>query len=461
MLSAISQPKGFYKKTLLLMLPIIIQNMITQTVALADTFMVGVLGEEYLAAVTMANTPFFIIMLISFGIQGGVSVMVSQYWGRSDTKTINRIMGVGMYVSIAFCLITSVLMALFSERVLSMLTDNLALIPLGSGYARIVGFSYVFSSVSGIYIVTQRSVENTKLGVIVLSMSAGINVFLNWVLIFGKFGMPAMGAEGAALATLLARIAEVAIVFVYATRSKRLPLEPKLIARPGKIIVRDFVKYASPVVLNEALWSLGISVYPVIMGHMEGSTQILAAFTIAGNIERIFTTAVFAVGFAAAVIIGREIGAGRKDTVYNVGVSLAVMGFVMGLIAAALFFMVRTFLLGPVIYPLFKLSVDAREIATIMVTILCINVPIRTLAFTIMIGILRGGGDVKAVMLLDLVALYVISIPAAAVTGLVLKSGITVVYLCICAEEIFKVTAGILRFRSKKWIIDVTRERIE
>jgi len=461
MLTALRQPKGFYKTTLLLMLPIILQNMITQMVALADTFMVGALGEEYLAAVTMANTPFFIIMLITFGVQGGISVMVSQYWGRGDTKTINRIMGMGMYVSVAICLVASVGMAFFAERVMYVITDNLELIPLGCGYARIVGFSYVFSSISGVYIVTQRSMENTKLGVIVLSMSAGINIFLNWVLIFGKLGMPAMGVEGAAVATLLARMTEVVIVSVYATRNRRLRLEPKLIARPGKVIVRDFIKYASPVVLNEALWSLGISVYPVIMGHMEGSTQILAAFTIAGNIERIFTTAVFAVGFAAAIIIGREIGAGRKDTVYNVGRSLAVMGFIMGLIAAALLLVVRMFLLGPVIFPLFKLSKDARAIATNMVTILCLIVPIRTLTFTLMVGILRGGGDVKAVMLLDLAGLYLLSIPAAAITGLVLKAGITTVYLCICADEIFKITTGILRFRSKKWINDVTRERIE
>ena len=461
MLTAIKQPKGFYKTTLLLMLPIVLQNMITQTVALADTFMVGVLGEEFLAAVTLANTPFFIVMLITFGVQGGVSVMVSQYWGKGDTRAINRIMGMGLYVSVTFCLITSVAMFLFSEQVLGALTDNLELIPLGCGYARIVGFSYVFSAISGVYIGTQRSMENTKLGVIVLSTSALTNVFLNWVLIFGKLGMPAMGVEGAALATLIARVAEVVIIAVYALRSKRLPLEPRLILRPGGIITRDFFKYASPVVLNEALWSLGTSTFPVIMGHMEGSTQILAAFTIAGNLERIFTTAVFAVGSAASVIIGREIGAGRRESVYKVGVSLAFLGFVMGLVAAALFFLLRIFLLAPVIFPLFKLSAEAGGIATTMVTILCMVVPIRTLAFTLLIGILRGGGDAKAVMLLDLGGLYLISIPAAAITGLVLKSGITVVYLCICAEEIFKVTAGILRFRSKRWINDVTREQIE
>lgn len=461
MLSAIKQPKGFYKATLLLMLPIVLQNMITQTVALADTFMVGMLGEKFLAAITLANTPFFVVMLITFGVQGGVSVMVSQYWGKGDTKTINRIMGMGLYVSAAFCLITSVVMALFSEQVLSLLTDNLELIPLGSGYARIVGFSYVFSSISGIYIVTQRSMENTKLGVIVLSISAAANVLLNWVLIFGKLGMPVMGVEGAAIATLLARVAEVVIIVLYALRNKRLPLEPRLIRRPGRTIIRDFFKYASPVVLNEALWSLGVSAFPVIMGHMEGSTQILAAFTIAGNLERIFTTAVFAVGAAASVIIGREIGAGRREGVYKVGVSLAFLGFVMGLIAAALFFLLRIFLLAPVIYPLFKLSAQASGIATTMITILCLVVPLRILAFTLLIGILRGGGDAKAVMLLDLGGLYLISIPAAAITGLVFKSSITVVYLCICAEEIFKVTAGILRFRSKKWINDVTREKIE
>lgn len=461
MLAALRQPKGFYKTAFLLMLPIVLQNMITQLVALADTFMVGALGEEYLAAVTMANTPFFIVTLIIFGTQGGVSVMVSQYWGKSDTRTINRVMGMGIYVSAAFCIIVAVGMSLFPEKILRLVTDNQELIPLGCDYARIVGFAFVFNAISSIYIATQRSMENTKLGVMVFSTSAGLNVFLNWVLIFGKFGAPAMGVAGAALATLCSRVAEFAIVIIYAARSRRLPLVPGLVLRPGKTIVGDFFRYASPVILNEALWSLGTSLYPVIMGHMAGSTQILAAYTIAGNLERIFTTAVFAVGSAAAVIIGREIGAGRADKVFDAGVALSFMGFIMGLIAAGLFFLVRSTLLEPVIYPLFKLSVDARGIATTMITILCACIPIRTLVFTIVIGILRGGGDVRAVMFIDLAGLYFLSIPSAAITGLVLKMGITVVYICICAEEIFKLFASVLRFRSKKWIKDVTREQIE
>ena len=194
------------------------------------------------------------------------------------------------------------------------LTNNADLVAPGAAYTRYVGFSYFFSAISGVYIAAQRSTENPRLGAVLLTVSGALT-FPHWVLIYGKLGAPMLGCAGAAIATLISRAFEVAVLCVYARFSRRLPLMPRALLHPGRVIAKDFAKYALPVVCNECLWSLAFSLYTVIMGHMGNNTPILSAYTIAGNLQRMMTPASFAAGGAAAVLIGREIGRGNRDQV--------------------------------------------------------------------------------------------------------------------------------------------------
>ena len=224
---------------------------------------------------------------------------------------------------------------------------------------------------------------------------------------------------------------------------------------------KDFVKYSLPVLLNEALWGLGAMLYPVILGHMGGARTILAAFNISGNLERLFSVAVFASGHATAIIIGREIGAGHKDTIESKAKSLVSLAFILGLVSGAVLMIARFTVLEPFVYPLFDLSPDAASAANTMLTILAIVIPMRTLSITMGIGVLRGGGDVKALMYIDVIALYLFALPMASVSGLIIGAGLAVVYSAILLEELVRTTLLFRRVRSKKWINDVTRERIE
>ena len=160
---------------------------------------------------------------------------------------------------------------------MGLLTDNQELVPLAAQYARIVGFSYIFNSLTGVYVGAHRSMENPKLGMIIFGASMLTNAFLNWVFIFGNLGAPALGVVGAAVATLSARVLEFVIMFSYALTNHRFRLKPAVLFRPGRALLAKFLHYSGPVVLNETLWGLGTSLYKVIMGHMEGSTEILAA----------------------------------------------------------------------------------------------------------------------------------------------------------------------------------------
>ncbi|MDR2357995.1 MAG: MATE family efflux transporter [Oscillospiraceae bacterium] len=458
----LKQPRGFYRGVFSLMAPLILQNIISQSVALADAFMVGLTGEEGLAAVTLASTPFFVLMVLTFGIQSGVGILIAQYWGRQNRGAISRVIGVGTYVALAASAAVAALMIAAPDKILSMITDETGLMDTAVRYARIVGVSQVFASVTQIYIAAQRSCENPKLGVIVLGSSSLINVFGNWLLIFGSetLGVAPMGVVGAAAATLIARVAEFAITVAYAAVNRHLRLDLKLFFMPGALIVRDFVKYSLPVVINEALWGVSLMLYPVILGHMRSATSLLAAYNIAGNIEKLFTVAVFATGSAVAVIIGKELGAGNTKGVYSAAKSLAAMGFLLGLGAGVLLLIATLTVMEPLVYPLFGMSPEAAGAAKAMLLILAAVVPLRNCGFAVGIGVLRGGGDVRAVMLIDCLSLYVLALPTAAVSGLVFGAGIAVVYSSVLLEELVKTGVLLARLKSRKWIKNVTRDAV-
>lgn len=442
------------------MLPMILQNLVTNFMALADSFMVGALGETELAAVTMANSVFYVLSLIIFGIQSGTGVLVAQYYGKGRLDAINRIMGMGYYVSLGLTALIALLAFFFPIQLMQLVTNNPDLWEPGAEYARIVGFSYVCMAFSGVYIAVQRSMENPGLGAILLTVSGALNILLNYMFIFGKWGAPAMGCAGAAVATLLSRVFEVLVVTGCFFRSKRLPVKPGLMLRPGRIIAGDFIKYSLPVVLNEGMWSLAMSLFSIIMGHMPNSTPILAAYTIAGNIDRMAAVALFAAGNAAAVIIGRDIGCGDTKEIYGKGVALNFVCFVTGIISMGILLTIRATLLDGFIFPLMDISAEAGELAKMMLAFIAVVMPLRSLNLCNIVGVFRGGGDVRFGLICDIGPLYCVCLPAAALCGLVFGLGITAVYVCICLDDFCKVFLCLLRLRSGKWINSVTRETL-
>ena len=322
MFSYLHQPKGFYKHLFLLALPVIVQNLITTSLGFLDTFMVGLLGSDQMSAVTVANVPVFIIQLVVFGLQSGSSVLISQYWGRGDRESINRVMGIGFMIAGGVSVLFAAILCAFPAHVLYLITDNLTLVELAEPYLRIVGFSYIFNSLASIYIGMQRSIENPRFGMIVFAISMLCNTLGNYVLIFGKLGLPALGITGASVATLLSRVVEFVVAFSYAFRCRTMPLMKHAILRPGMDMLRKFLRYSAPVLINETLWGTGFSMITVIMGHMANSSDLIAAYTLAGNIDKLMTSGVFGIAAAVSVIVGKEIGTGNLKGVYNIGRAL-------------------------------------------------------------------------------------------------------------------------------------------
>ena len=456
MFKLFQREKGFYRRLLALALPILFQNLITNSLGLVDTFMVGTMGQGPLAGVTLANIPVFVVQLMMFGIQSGSSVLISQYRGKGDMKAINRVMGIGMYAAGFIGLVFALIMGFLPKQFMSLFGSDAQVIATAARYARIVGWSYFFDSFVQVYNGVHRAMGNPKRGLYILGVSMACNTFLNWVLIFGNLGAPRLGVEGAALATLLARVLSCSIAVGWAVLDRSFRLDPALLFRPGGEMIRRFVRFATPVMCNETFWGLGTSLFPTIMGHMEGSEEILAAYAIAGNVTNLCTVGMFAIAGTAAILVGQEIGSGNADKVYSLGALLNALAFLFGLASGAVFLGLLHLFVVPVLYPLFKLTPSAADICTMMLTMMFLVMPLRSMECTNIVGVLRGGGDVRVATLIDLSPLWVVAIPIAALSGLVFKLGIFWVYLGIVSENLVKAVLGLWRFRTGKWIRDVT-----
>ena len=247
------------------------------------------------------------------------------------------------------------------------------------------------------------------------------------------------------------------MVAVHMRRGKYFKVNFRHILVPGRRMLRMFLRYGTPVVANEALWGIGTGMYPTIMGHMEGSQEILAAFTIVGNVNTLCMVAIFGLASTAAILIGREIGAGNKEQVYSVGIAMNVLSALVGMVMGIILLLFAWWIGPMLVFPIFSLSAGAGAAASMMLATQGVIAPLRDFNTTNIVGVLRGGGDVTVTTIIDLSALWLVAIPWAAVCGLVLKTGVFWVYMAIAVEQIGKFFLGVRRLRSGKWVRDLTR----
>jgi len=458
--SFLRREPGFYPRLWKLSLPIILQNLITFSLGLIDTFMVSQLGNTEMAAVTTANVPVFILISIVFGVQSGLGILVSQYWGKGDLKNINRAIGVASFIGTGIILVLAILFFLFPIPVMDLLSNEHELSVLGAPYLRIIGFSYVFNMLSSIYASAQRSVERVAFGMKLFGFSTILNTILNYLLIFGHLGFPALGVAGAALATLLARMSEFLICVICAVRSKTIPLDLGAFLHPGWDMARRFIKYASPVILNETIWGLGNSMLTVILGYTHNSVEMLAANAVIGNLNRLFLVVCFGLGAATAVMVGKAIGEGQShEKIMSLSQALLWFGvFIAGGIALIALILVPVLFI-PVIFPMFKLYGESAAIATALAVTGFASIPIHAYAISAVTGVLRSGGDVFWSTLLDVGPQWLACIPLTALVALVLHAGPWAIGIAMQVEGMIKVPSCILRIGSGKWIHDVTKGR--
>ncbi|GAA6395727.1 MATE family efflux transporter [Solibaculum mannosilyticum] len=443
--------KSFYRMVFGLVLPMAGQNLINVGVGMCDTLMLGRVSEKALAGASLGNQPFFLLTLVLFGISSGASVLTAQYWGKGDTQTIRRILGMAIRYALMVAVVFSLCTVLLPDKVLSIFTSDQEIIVQGIPYLRIVGGSYIFSAVTVTYLNIIRSVEKVMVPMCIYSISFTINVIINSILIFG----PAqMGTSGAAIGTTVSRFVEVILTLTFALRiNKTVRFKITDLFQKSKDLFQDFVRYSGPVLLNECLYGLGISMHSVILGHLNG--EAVAAYAIAYVVMQLSTVVMFGVSNASAVIIGKYIGAGEKEQASNAAGTLLILSLAVGAFGAILILVCM-----PLIFALYSLSALASEYLRMMLIVLAITTFFKSITCTIIVGIMRGGGDTRFSLFLDAGNLW-FSVLLGFLGGYVFQWGVTAVMILLNVEEIPKTILGIWRIRSKKWIKDVTRNQIE
>lgn len=453
MVKSIFKDKEFLGKLINIAVPVTLQNLIVSSVNMLDTFMISSLGKESLAAVGLANQVFFFYSLIMFGVASGSAIFIAQFWGKKDEKNIKRILGLALSISIIVGMIFTVVVLLFPNNIMKIFSSDNEVINIGVDYLRIVIFTYIIFGISFTFQISSRSIGNAKMPMAISSVSFFVNLVFNYLLIFGKFGLPRLEVKGAAYGTLIARTVELMLI-LYLIYSSDGPLKAtfKELTDWNKSFVLKYFKTSYPVIINETFWSLGNVLYSIAYARI--GTEAAAAIQILNVVQNLFMVFTRGVGNACTVMVGNKIGAEEEKTAIDYAKRFIFISISLGLLLGFVLF-----LTSDLILMFFKdLTTQLRHTTKMLLNILGLFFVFKSLNGTIIVGILRSGGDTKFSMILEMSAVWLIGVPLAFLGAIVLKFPVYLVTPMAYCEEIVKTIIGLKRVYSNKWIMNVTKQ---
>lgn len=438
---------SFIKMLMILAAPIILQNLISASLNLLDNIMIGHLGVNEIAAVGLSNQYYLLFYYTVMGISLGAGVFMSQFWGKRDIVNIKRYIGISLVFSLIIGSIFTGIAFFCPELVIKAFTDSEQVVNLGRGYLKAVAMSYIFTCVSLTFSVGSRSIAQTALPMHASLIGLIFNAVLNYIFIFGKLGFEPMGVTGAALGTTFARFAEMTfIIYKIYFKENILKSHIKELLDFNFMTIRIFFKTVFPVIFNDFMWIAGITLYSkayAILGTDAIATMQIA--TITNNLFNIFGTGI---AVASSIVIGNSIGAGEPDKkvqkdAYKMSEFCVIIGIAIGIVF---------FLTAPFVNRFFNTSPQVQKDIVSVLRIMAVALPFRFFGITQIIGILRGGGDVLYAILVEVLGVWIFGVPLAFVAAIYFHAGIEIVYLCVCLEDVFKVSMTVPRLKSGKWI---------
>ena len=442
---------SFSRNLLRLAVPIVLQNLVTTAVSSADVIMLGFVSQDALAAGSLASQIMFILNLVYSGISSGVIMLAAQYWGKQDTLTIERIMGIGMRISILISTVFFILAFFFPALLMRIFTNDMQLVSTGIPYLKIVSFSYLFMSISQVYLCTMRTIERVIFATAANASALLLNILLNAVFIFGLLGAPKMGIAGVALATTIARGIEFVICMLDALKFKTIRFRPSTIFERHKLLFADFMKYSLPAFGNEVSWGLAFSMYSVIMGHL--GSDIVAANAVVVVARNLGTVSCFGIANAGAILLGKSIGAGLMETVKADASKFCKITFISGMIGGIFIFLLR-----PLFMNMADLTATAQGYLNIMLFINMYYVLGQAMNTAVICGVFRSGGDSKWGFICDTIDMWGYAVPMGFFTAFVLKLPPMWVYFIICTDEFVKIPFVYKHYKSYTWLKNITRE---
>lgn len=444
--------KYFYKTFFSLSSVIILQNLLTYSVNLADNIMIGKYGEVFMNGVSLANQVQFLLQMFAMGAANGVGVLAAQYWGKGDTKPIKKILTSAAIIGTVLSALLGLAVILFPEPVLGLLTDKTNEIAEGSKYIVIMGFSYCIFTMTQLFLSMLRSVETVRIGFVINAVSLVVNISLNYMLIFGNFGCPEMGVEGAAIATLTARYVEFIIVAFYVFRlDKKIKMKFRDLFVLDKSYIKDYIKTGLPLIGSATSWGIAMAIQTAILGRIE-SDAVLGANSIATTIFQVVSVLYTSTSNSASVIIGKTVGERDIPRVKLYSKRLQIIFLVIGVLSGLIMFLCCDGILS-----LYNVADETKELARIFIYILGITIVGSCYEAPALCGIVSGGGDTKFVLYNDIIFMWCIVLPLSALSAFVWHLPIPVTFFFLKSDQILKCFVAVVKVNRFKWIKELTR----
>ena len=445
--------RSFYISLAKIAVPLALQNLISHGVGLTDNLMISSLGDIALSGVFISNQIQWILLMLCGGLSAALVILAAQYIGKGDIHRAKILIIITVKIAFSAGALLTLVVLLFPRHILGFFSDNQMVISEGTRYFRVVCLSYCFYAVNAILLASMRCVQNTRIGFLSTLTGFFVNIFLNWLLIFGNWGFPALGVRGAAIATLIARIFQFTISFLYVRFGDRiLSLRLGDLKFWDRLLLSDFFRYGFPVILGDIFWGIGGAVQVVILGRL--GPEVLAANTIAANLQQIIGVFVYAIAGASGVIIGRTVGSGDVEKVKAYSRALQGVFLLFGIISGLLIFISKDLILAMAFR---GISQEASQYAILFLTVFSVTTVGTSYQMSVLTGIVRAGGATSFVLLNDLFWVWVIVIPSALLSAFVFNFPPVVVFACLKSDQIFKCSVAVVKLHRWNWMKKLTR----
>lgn len=445
--------KTFYKSFMVLALSLALQNLLTYGVNLMDTMMLGRYSQDAMGGVSLCNQVQFLLQMLVVGAGEGAVVMGSQYWGRKKLEPIPHIIGVALRFGGALAVLLFILVFGWPNRILSLLSNDPAVIAEGAKYFSIIRYTYVIFTITNILVASLRSIGVVRIGYMISGSTLVINVCLNYLLIYGNLGFPEMGVRGAACATLIARCVELIIVIWFLKyRENVLNLNLRKLLHIDTSYVHDYMKVSLPVLINQALWGVAQMVQTGILGHLGG--DVTAANAISVQVYQVLSVVCYGAASAAGIVVGRTIGEDNEKKLHPLVTTLQVLFISIGLCSGLAIFLLR----GPILAAFGgTLTENAYRLSRQFMLVLAITTVGTSYQMACDNGIIRGGGDTAFSAKMNLVSMWCIIVPFSAMAAFWWKCPPVAVFFLLKWDQLYKAIPVGIRLHSWKWVKKVTR----
>ena len=446
-----TKDRSFYRSLILLAVPISLQNLVTFAVNFADNVMIGSLGDDAISGVYVGGQLQSVVQMFVGGIEGAILILAAQYWGRKDRDSIRKVVSIGVKFALGVGLFTTLVAVLFPQWVIRIFTTEPGVIREGAAYVQIVGFTYLFFSVSQVMIAAMRSVETARIGLYISCMALVVNVCLNYVFIFGHLGFPAMGVRGAAVATLISRIMEmcVSIGYVFFVDKKLRFGWRDLLHTDGQLL-RDFVRYGLPIIGGQVVWAVNSLANTKILGYY--SAGVIAAASITGMLHNLVYVWMNGMSSAVGIITGKTVGAGQYEKMKEYSKTVQMIFLFVGLISGAAVFLFQDGFIS-----LYNASPEAQEYSRQFINVISVTIIGTCYQAACLFGLVKSGGDISFVFKNDTIFVFLVVIPSSLI-AMWLGAPPWVVFACLKCDQILKCFVAIVKINRYNWMKNLTRD---